>query len=267
MAKTWIHPHQKGDSLLLYKDLFSLLVLRDLRLRYRQTALGIAWILLQPLLPTLIFALFLGKWMASIPSNAPYFLFALAGWVPWTLFSSSLQRSSMSLIAEASLIAKIYFPRLLLPLSSAASALLDFSISTLVLLLIALFSGVSPRVEWVLFPLFGALLWILSTSFGLIFSLLALSYRDFANLLPFALQMGMFATPVFYPLSLVSPKWSLLYCLNPAVGLFEAGRWALFPEYPISLPLTLYSISFTALFSALSYYVFRKAEFQLADRI
>ncbi len=267
MAKTFIHPDQKGDSLFLYKDLFSLLVLRDLKLRYRQTALGVAWILLQPLLPTLILALFLGKWMGSIQSNAPYFLFALAGWIPWTLFSSSLQRSSLSLIAEAPLIAKIYFPRLLLPLSAAAPALFDFSISTLLLYLISLCTGVSPRAEWVLFPLFGILVWILSTSIGLIFSLLSLSYRDFANLLPFALQAGMFATPVFYPLSLVSPKWSLLYSLNPAVGLFEAGRWALFPDYPISPFLILYSLSFTALFSAFSYHLFRKAEFNLADRI
>lgn len=267
MAKTLIHPKQKGDSLFLYKDLFSLLVLRDLKLRYRQTALGVAWILLQPLLPTLILALFLGKWMGSIQSNAPYFLFALAGWVPWTLFSSSLQRSSLSLIAEAPLIAKIYFPRLLLPLGSAAPALFDFSISTLLLFFISLFSGISPRPEWLLFPFFGALVWILSTSFGLIFSLLALYYRDFANLLPFALQAGMFATPVFYPLSLVSPKWAFLYSLNPAVGLFEAGRWALFPNYSLSLPLILYSISFTILFSVFSYNLFKKAEFHLADRI
>ncbi len=267
MAKISIHPDQKGDSLFLYKDLFFLFILRDLRLRYRQTVLGVAWILLQPLLPTFILALILGKWMTSFTTQTPYFLFALSGWIPWTLFSATLQRSSISLVGEAPLIAKIYFPRLLLPLSSAAPPLLDYFLSLLLLFCLSLFSGLSPRLEWLLIPGSGMLLWILSASFGLLFSLLNLYYRDFLNLLPFLLQMGMFATPVFYPLSLVSPKWTLLYSLNPAVGFFEAGRWALFPDYPLSRPLLLYSLCFTALFALFSYRLFRKTEFNLADRI
>ena len=210
-----------------YRELLYFLTWRDIKVRYKQTALGMAWVVLQPLLLMLVFTMFFGR-LVELPSDGiPYPLFTYTALLPWQLFSRALNEGSMSLIAHERVITKTYFPRILLPASAVLASLIDFGIAFLVLIGFILFYGAHPGLAIFTLPLFVLL--VVMTAFGVSLWLAAFNvlYRDVRYVLPFLTQLWMFATPIIYPVSVVPDSWRLLYSLNPMVGVVEGFRWAL----------------------------------------
>jgi lipopolysaccharide transport system permease protein len=197
------------------------------KLRYRQTALGVLWVVLQPLLAAGIFALVFGR-VANLPSEgAPYFLFAFAGLLGWNLFSSTLTRASTCLVGNAQLVSKIYFPRLVLPLSTVFSSLIDFGVALALLAALMVFYGVAPHPGVLLLPVWLLLLLLLAAGLGLVAAALTVSYRDVQYVLPVLVQFLLYASPVAYALSAIPPSLRPLFFFNPLTGLLEAFRWSL----------------------------------------
>jgi lipopolysaccharide transport system permease protein len=210
-----------------YRELFYFLTWRDVSVRYKQTALGISWAIIQPFVTMVVFSLFFGR-LAKIPSDGiPYPIFSYAALVPWTLFAYGLTQSSNSLVGNANLIKKVYFPRLVAPVSTVLSGLVDFVVAFLVLIGMMLYYGLVPTVNVIWLPLLVFLAIITSLGVGLWFSALNVHYRDVRYAVPFLTQIWMFATPIAYPSSLLSEPWRTLYGLNPMVGVVEGFRWAL----------------------------------------
>jgi lipopolysaccharide transport system permease protein len=210
-----------------YRELLYFLTWRDIKVRYKQTALGMAWVVLQPLLLMLVFTMFFGR-LVELPSDGiPYPLFTYTALLPWQLFSRALNEGSMSLIAHERVITKTYFPRILLPASAVLASLIDFGIAFLVLIGFILFYGTHPGLAIFTLPLFVLL--VVMAAFGVSLWLAAFNvlYRDVRYVLPFLTQIWMFATPIIYPVSVVPDSWRFLYSLNPMVGVVEGFRWAL----------------------------------------
>ncbi len=217
----------KLQELWAYRDLFWILALRDVKLRYKQTALGVTWVILQPILTSGIFAVIFGM-LAQLPSDdSPYLLFAFAGTLPWTLFSQSLQRAGSSLVSGRELISKVYFPRMILPIASSFSVLVDFMVG--LASIGVLFAIYRVSLTWNLLALPGLIFVNLLISIGVSFWISAFSvhYRDFIYALSFLIQAWMYASPVAYSSSIVPEQWSALYSLNPMVGVIEGFRWSL----------------------------------------
>lgn len=229
---TIIRPSRGWVSLKLgelyeYRELLYFLTWRDIKIRYKQTILGIGWAVLQPFFSMVVFSLFFGK-LAGIPSDGiPYPIFAYVALVPWTFFANGLSQSSASLVSGAEMIRKIYFPRLVIPLSSVFSGVIDFILAFAILLLMMLFYGIVPTTAVIWLP--ALLLLALVTSLGVGFWLTAMNvqFRDVKYVVPFLIQAWMFATPIAYPSSLIPERWRPLYGLNPMVGVVEGFRWAL----------------------------------------
>jgi homopolymeric O-antigen transport system permease protein len=210
-----------------YRELLYFLVWRDLRVRYKQTAIGATWALLQPLMTMMIFTVIFGHF-ARIPSDGlPYPIFAYTALLPWTYFASALNRSSTSVVAEAHLISKVYFPRALLPLAGTLSGIVDFALAFVLLLGLMTWYGISPTWGLLVLPLFLLLALAMALAVGLWCSALNVRYRDVALTIPFLTQCWMYASPVAYPVSLVPENWRFLYSLNPMAGVVEGFRWAL----------------------------------------
>jgi lipopolysaccharide transport system permease protein len=210
-----------------YRELLYFLVWRDLRVRYKQTAIGATWALLQPLMTMMIFTVIFGHF-ARIPSDGlPYPIFAYTALLPWTYFASALNRSSTSVVAEAHLISKVYFPRALLPLAGTLSGIVDFALAFVLLLGLMTWYGISPTWGLFVLPLFLLLALAMALAVGLWCSALNVRYRDVALTIPFLTQCWMYASPVAYPASLVPENWRLFYSLNPMAGVVEGFRWAL----------------------------------------
>jgi len=210
-----------------YRELLYFLVWRDIKVRYKQTALGASWAILQPLMSMVVFSVFFGR-LAKIPSDGiPYPIFAFAALVPWSFFSHGLTMSSNSLVSSANLIRKVYFPRLALPIATVLSGIVDFAIAFVVLLGMMLYFGIVPTVNIVWLPCFLLLAFTASLGVGLWFSALNVQFRDVRHALPFIAQMWLFASPVVYPSSLLPEPWRTVYGLNPMVGVIEGFRWAL----------------------------------------
>jgi lipopolysaccharide transport system permease protein len=210
-----------------HRELLFFLTWREIKVRYKQTALGVGWAVLQPLFAMLIFSLFFGR-LGKLPSDGiPYPLFVFAGLVPWNFFSNALTSSSNSLVNSAHLISKIYFPRLALPLSSILSGLVDFALAFGLLLVIMAYYRVAPSWNVLWLPLLVLLAAVTALGVGLWLSALNVEFRDIKHTLPFLSQMWMFATPIAYPSSMLPAKWRTLYGLNPMVGVVEGFRWAL----------------------------------------
>jgi len=200
---------------------------RDIKVRYKQTVLGAAWAIIQPFCTMVVFSLFFGK-LARIPSDGvPYPIFSFAALVPWTFFAYGLNQSSNSLVASANLIQKVYFPRLVIPISSVISGVVDFFLAFLVLLGMMLFYGIHPTVNILWLPLLLMLVFVTALGVGLWLAALNVEYRDVRYMVPFIIQFWMFATPIAYPSSLLPEPWRTLYGLNPMVGVVEGFRWAL----------------------------------------
>jgi len=210
-----------------YRELLYFLVWRDLKVRYRQTIIGIGWVVLQPLMTMIVFTAVFGNF-AKVPSDGvPYPIFAYSALLPWNLFASSLTRGSESVVSNAQLISKIYFPRLLLPLSGVLSPIVDFAISFVIFISMMLWFHVLPTRGILALPLLLALVLLTALAVGLWLSALNVRYRDVGHAIPFLVQLWLFSSPVAYPVSLVPEKWRLLYSLNPMAGVIEGFRWAL----------------------------------------
>lgn len=215
------------SSLWGYWDLLYFLVWRDVKVRYKQTAIGTGWAVVQPLLTMVLFtAVFSG--LANIPSDGiPYPLFAYTGLLLWTYFAQAISRSGTSLINNSSLITKVYFPRLVIPLSAVISPLIDFAIAFVMLIGLMAWFGVTPGWRLLALPLFIVLCLLTALAVTLWLCALCVRYRDVGMIIPFLLQVWMYASPVAYPLSLVPEKWRLIYSVNPMVGVIAGFRWAL----------------------------------------
>jgi lipopolysaccharide transport system permease protein len=210
-----------------YRELLYFLTWRDIKVRYKQTALGAAWAIIQPLFTMVVFSLFFGK-LAKVPSDGiPYPIFAYAALVPWTFFSNALNQSSNSLVQSANLLRKVYFPRLAIPVSSVISGVVDFALAFAVLLGMMLWYGIVPNGNAAWLPLLLALALVTALGVGLWLSALNVQFRDVRYVVPFLTQIWMFATPIAYPSSLLDEPWRTLYGLNPMVGVVEGFRWAL----------------------------------------
>jgi lipopolysaccharide transport system permease protein len=248
-----------------YTDLLYFLVWRDVKVRYKQTAIGVAWVLLQPLLTMMVFTLVFGR-LARVPSDGvPYPIFMYSALLPWNLFSNSLNRGGESVVQNAGLVTKIYFPRLILPLAAILSPLVDFAISLVLLAAMMIWYGVSPGWGLVAMPLFIVLAVLTALAVGLWLAALNVRYRDVGHAIPFVIQMWMFVSPVAYPVSMIPERWRALYSLNPLAGVIEGFRWALLGKQMPELGVIAVSSFMVAalLLPALVY--FRHTERTFAD--
>lgn len=250
-----------------YRELLYYLVWREVKIRYKQAALGIAWAILQPLFAVLIFTVIFGMFARFPSQGLPYSVFALAAVLPWTYFAEALRRSATGLITDAELVKKIHFPRLIIPLAGATSPILDFVFGLLVLACVMAWHGIAPGWSLLTLPIWAAITTALALSIGLWLAPINVRYRDVMHTLPFVIQVWMFATPIVYPLTMIPEKWRALYSLNPMVGIIEGFRWALLgtgrPDL-LAVGISLVVI-LIALFGGIVY--FRKMERSFADVI
>lgn len=248
-----------------YRDLLYFLAVRDIKVRYKQTALGVAWAVLQPLTAMIVFSIFLGK-LVKVPSDGvPYPIFAYCALLPWQLFSQALTQASNSLIENERLVTKVYFPRLLIPFASVLSGLVDFAIAFVLFGVLLLYYGLHLGPSLLLLPVLVLFVVLAALSVGLWLSALNAHYRDFRYALPFVVQVWFYVSPVVYPSSIVPPRWQALYGLNPMAGVIEAFRWALLGTAHPAWPLLAASAAVVlALFFGGMFY-FRRMERTLAD--
>jgi lipopolysaccharide transport system permease protein len=251
-----------------YRELFWFLVWRDILVRYKQTVVGVAWSVIRPLVTMVVFTVVFGM-LAKLPDNGvPYPLLVFAAMLPWNFFSNALSEGSGSLVGNANLLTKVYFPRIIIPVSSVIVALVDFAISLFIMAGIMLWYGYLPDWRVVMLPFFLVLACLPVAGAGLWFAALNVRYRDFRYVVPFILQLGLYVSPVGFSSSIVPEQWRLLYAMNPMVGVIDGFRWALLrggTELYWSGILLSTLLSLLLLFSGLWY--FRKTERVLADVI
>ena len=252
-----------------YRELFFILALRDLSVRYKQTIIGILWAVIRPFLTMVVFTVVFGR-LAQLPSDggAPYALMVFAAMLPWTLFSNALSESSNSLIGNANLIGKVYFPRMIIPAASLVTAFIDFLISFVILAGIMVYYSFIPVWQILLLPCFIVLALLASLGPGLWVAALNVKYRDFRYIIPFVVQFGLYISPVGFSSQIIPEKWRLLYSLNPIVGVIDGFRWCILGgQSPMYLPGFLLSILITLLLLWLGVSRFRKTEKTFADLI
>lgn len=258
-----------------YRELIYFLIWRDIKVRYKQTALGAAWAILQPFLTMIVFTIFFGKLAKVSTGNIPYPIFSYAGLLPWGLFTKALSDAGRSMISNRSMITKVYFPRLVIPIASVLSGLVDFTIALVVLFGLMIYYNnlpggnyhVAPTAAAWMLPLFLILALITALGVGLWLSALNVMYRDINYIIPFLTQFWLFVTPIAYPSSLIPEKWQWLYALNPMTGVVETFRWALLgsgspPDVMVGISTT---IAILLLVSGLFY--FRRMERTFADMV
>lgn len=268
--KVIIEPRRGWQALNLaelwrYRELLWFLAWRDVKLRYKQTVLGVSWAVIQPLFTMIVFSIFFGH-LAGMPSDGlPYPVFVLCALLPWQLFAYALTQSSNSVVAEQRLITKVYFPRLIIPLASVLSGVMDFLIAFVLLIAFMVWYGVYPGWEIVTVPLLVILALATAVGVGLWLSALTVQYRDVRYTLPFLTQFWMFASPVAYPSTLVPKEWRVLYGLNPMAGIVEGFRWALLgTSEPPGLMLGVSVVTVLGLFVGGLFY-YRRMEKEFAD--
>lgn len=249
-----------------YRELLYFLIWRDVKVRYKQTVLGAAWAVIQPVFTMLVFSLFFGK-LGKIPSDGiPYPLFSYSALLPWNFFAQSINESSNSLVGSSSLIRKVYFPRLVIPIAGVLAGLVDFGIAFVVLIGMVIYYKVHFTLNLLLLPLFLLLAIGASLGVGLWLSALNVKYRDVRFTLPFLTQFWLFATPVAYPSSMLQEPWRTVYGLNPMVGVVEGFRWALLNTSPPG-PMIGLSALVTILMVVLGAFYFRRMEKTFADLV
>lgn len=248
-----------------YRELLYFLTWRDIKVRYKQTVLGAAWAIIQPFFTMVVFSLFFGK-LAKVPSDdIPYPIFSYAALVPWTFFANGLSQSSTSLVASANLIKKVYFPRLVVPISAVISGGVDFALAFGVLLGMMLFYGILPTGAVVWLPLLLLLALVTSLGVGLWLTAMNVQFRDVRYAVPFLVQAWMFATPIAYPSSLLDEPWRTLYGINPMAGVVEGFRWALLGTEAGPGPIILVSALVAVGLLVSGAYYFRRMEKTFAD--
>jgi len=250
-----------------YRELLYFLVWRDVKVRYKQTVLGVGWAILQPVATMIVFSLFFGG-LAGVPSDGlPYPVFSFAALVPWTFFSQGLLQSANSLVASQNLLTKVWFPRLAIPLATVLAGVVDFALAFVVLLFLMLGYGITPTWQVVWLPLLLLLAFVTSLGVGLWLSALNVQFRDVRYLVPFVTQLWLFATPIAYPGSLLSEPWRTLYGINPMAGVVEGFRWALLGTGTAPGPMLAVSaaVALALLLSGALY--FRRMERTFADVI
>lgn len=248
-----------------YRELLYLLTWRDITVRYKQTALGVLWAILQPFLTMLVFSLFFGK-LAKIPSNdLPYPLFSFCALVPWTFFANGLAQSSNSLVLSANLIKKVYFPRLAIPIGTIFAGVVDFAVAFVVLLAMMAYYGLSPTSNIWALPLLLLLALITSLGVGLWLATLNVKYRDVRYIVPFIVQFWLFATPIAYPSAMIPEPWKTVYGLNPMAGVVAGFRWALLGVDTSPGPMIAVSAVVAVLILVSGAYYFRRLEREFAD--
>lgn len=249
-----------------FRELLYFLTWRDIKIRYKQTALGASWAILQPFLSMVVFSLFFGR-LAGMPSDdIPYPIWSYAGLLPWNYFSTALTMSSNSVVTNSNLITKVYFPRLYIPFSNVLSGILDFAIAFIVLLGMMIYYKFTPTIATLYLPLFLLLALITALGSSLWLSALNVKYRDVRYIVPFVVQFWMFATPVVYPSSLLEEPWRTLYGINPMVGVIEGFRWALLGSKAPG-PMLIVSTLVAIIILVSGLYYFRQMEKTFADII
>src|SRR5882724_2392798 len=251
----------------MYRELLYFFVWRDLKVRYKQTVIGVAWVILQPLMTMGVFTIFFGR-LAKLPSQGlPYPVFYFAALVPWAYFAQALTSCTGIVVANQHVITKVYFPRLILPLAAVCSGVVDLAIGFVVMIVLTLSFGIHPPVTVVLLPVFIILAVLTALGVGLWTSALNALYRDVASIIPFVVQFWMLASPVAYPSSLVPARWRWLYGLNPMAGVIDGFRWALTgrgdppgPQMAVSAAVVLVALVGGLLF-------FQRVEGTVADRV
>lgn len=253
-------------DLWIYRELLYFLTWRDIKVRYKQTAIGVLWAILQPVLTTAIFTVIFTQFARFDALEIPYPLFALSGLLLWLFVNNSINMSSNSLVGNANLVTKVYFPRLIVPVSATLAGLLDLALGFLILLGLMIYYGVNPTWQILLAPVFVLQTILLTLSFGTLFSALNVRFRDVKFALPFALQIWLFLSPVFYPLGIFSGKRQFLFAFNPMSGILEGFRAALFGT---AFDWTIIGISFvlTLVLMFVSIFVFKRMEDDFADLI
>jgi lipopolysaccharide transport system permease protein len=254
-------------EVLRYRELFYFLAKRDIKVRYKQTVLGGLWAIIQPAFAMIVFSVFFGR-MAGIPSdNVPYPIFVYSGLLAWTYFANALSASGESLVSSANLVAKVYFPRLIVPTAAAVSGLLDFFVASLLLGAMMLWYGIFPGAAVLLFPLLVILTFLCAVGAGLWLSALNVEYRDIRYVIPFLIQLWLFASPVIYPSSIVPERYQWLMALNPMAGVIKAFRASLLGSTPVDWGSLSISAGVIALLLVSGLYYFRRMERTFADTV
>ena len=262
-SKGWVPLRVK--ELWDYRELLYFFIWRDIKVRYKQTLMGVSWAIIQPIMTMVIFSIFFGK-LAGVPSdNIPYPIFSYTALVPWTFFSNGLTQGSNSLVNNADMLRKIYFPRLTLPAATVLSGLLDFFLALFVLFGMMMYYSIIPTVNIIWLPFFLVLTVITSLGVSLWLSVLNVQFRDVRYTLPFITQAWLFATPIAYPSSLLSEPWRTIYAINPMVGVVEGFRWALLGTEPAPGPMVLVSTLVAILVLIGGIYYIRRMERTFAD--
>jgi lipopolysaccharide transport system permease protein len=248
-----------------YRELLYFLVWRDIKVRYKQTVLGAAWAIIQPFFTMVVFSIFFGR-LANTPSDGiPYPIFSYAALVPWTFFANGLLNSSTSLVTNANLITKVYFPRMVIPVAAVLSGVVDFALAFVVLLGMMIFYGIAPTANVVWLPLLLLLALITSLGVGLWLSAMNVNFRDVRYTVPFLTQFWLLATPIAYSSSLLNEPWRTLYGLNPMVGVVEGFRWALLGVDTAPGPMILVSTVVAVVLLITGAFYFRRLEKSFAD--
>lgn len=250
-----------------YRELLYFMTWRDVKVRYKQTVIGAAWAVLQPFLTMVIFSVIFGNLAKIASEGVPYPVFSYSGLLPWTFFAAAMSQAGTSLVSNANMVSKIYFPRVILPAASVLAAALDFGVAFIVLLVMMVYFGVAPGVAILTIPLFLLLAFMTAFGVSLWLSAINVKYRDVRYTIPFMTQFWLFATPVAYPSSMIPERWRLLYGLNPMSGVVEGFRWALLgTENPPNGLIAVSSLVVVAIFVGGLFY-FRRMEREFADVI
>lgn len=250
-----------------YRELFYFLAWRDILVRYKQTAIGVLWALLRPLVTIVVFTIIFGR-LAKLPSDTvPYPVMVCAAMLPWQFFASAFSQSGNSLVSNSSLISKIYFPRLIIPASAIIVSSVDFLISLAILAGLMAWYGVIPNWRILTLPIFVAIAFAAAMGAGIWVAALNVKYRDFGHMIPFIVQTGLFISPVGFSSAIVPDRWRLLYAINPMVGVIDGFRWSIFGSTALYWPGVALSLVFIAVLLATGFAYFRSTERSFADVI
>jgi lipopolysaccharide transport system permease protein len=250
-----------------YRELLFMLAIREVKLRYRQTFLGISWVILQPLITTVIFTFIFGRLLGADSENVQFELFAFTGLIPWNIFSQSLQRGGVSLTRDIRLVTRIFFPRVIIPIANALSTLVDFGVSMLILFGLLIVYRVPITLSFLSLPVMIFIILLLSVGVGVVFAAMNVYYRDFTYVLPFLITIWMYASPLAYSSQLIPENLTWIYQLNPLVGIIDGFRWAIFQTINFPMNSLIYSLVTSILLFLIGMFIFRRLERSFADVI